>query len=388
MTDVETVTLHAELTDATADREITKAVKGRRSLARAYVRWVRRGNPEASPDELITALGRQYTTAITVAGGLVTAGAIAIDVGIALIPIAGAAAVGAKTAAREGAKKATKEATKLATKEAAKAATKAAAKGFALDASKRGAQHVANMLPAGDEQLQFEITALYALALAEIHDMDLDPDQMRALVYGLTNGRVASRQIAQMAADLAQSRQATDVGREIASGREDWSHWAETLAHSLPAGAAQELVRGVQTGQLENVRSGLGKNQQAAVEYGVGAIVGGLTRFVFGREVLGSAKEAFPDAPHEFPDHLVVALKDKSDDEPNRAFLALQDAARSTGGWVGDSAHAVGVGVGNAAEAVSRPFRSVDLDGDGIPDEAQALTAVNRLIAFQGVARV
>ena len=92
--------------------------------------------------------------------------------------------------------------------------------------------------------------------------------------------------------------------------------------------------------------------------------------------MLDSAKEACAGSPHEFPDHLVVALKDKSDDEPNRAFLALQDAARSTGGWVGDSAHAVGVGVGNAAEAVSRPFRSVDLDGDGIPDEAQALTAV------------
>jgi hypothetical protein len=36
----------------------------------------------------------------------------------------------------------------------------------------------------------------------------------------------------------------------------------------------------------------------------------------------------------------------------------------------------VGEGAASAAGALSRPFRSVDLDGDGIPDEAQALTAV------------
>nr|BFE65109.1 hypothetical protein GCM10020063_096350 [Dactylosporangium thailandense] len=32
-------------------------------------------------------------------------------------------------------------------------------------------------------------------------------------------------------------------------------------------------------------------------------------------------------------------------------------------------------GVTTAASAVTRPFRSVDLDGDGIPDAPQALTA-------------
>ena len=37
---------------------------------------------------------------------------------------------------------------------------------------------------------------------------------------------------------------------------------------------------------------------------------------------------------------------------------------------------AVGTGVASAADVVTRPFRSVDLDGDGVPDEPQALTAV------------
>jgi hypothetical protein len=40
----------------------------------------------------------------------------------------------------------------------------------------------------------------------------------------------------------------------------------------------------------------------------------------------------------------------------------------------------VGSGVTAAARTVSRPFRSVDLDGDGIPDEPQALTAAKGVL--------
>jgi hypothetical protein len=35
--------------------------------------------------------------------------------------------------------------------------------------------------------------------------------------------------------------------------------------------------------------------------------------------------------------------------------------------------------VATAADAVTRTFRSVDRDGDGVPDEPQALTAANGL---------
>lgn len=364
MTDIETITLEAELTDVAAERGIETAVKGRHSVARRYVLWVRRRNPEATPAEVVKVLERHYITAIAVAGGLVTAGSIALDVGISMIPVAGPAAKGV---VREAGKSAMKE------------ATKAAAKGVALGATQLGAQRVRNMLPAGDAQLQFEITALYALALADIHGMSLDQDQTRALVYGLSNGRVGQGQIAAMAADLARSSSSpAEVGKSIATGRQDWSHWANTLALWLPAGAAQQLVRGVQTGRLEDVRAGLGAKRQAAVEYGVGALVGGVTRFVFGREVVDAAQKAFAGAPAQYPPHLAIGIKEKpeKDDEPNRALVALQDAARSTAGWVGDAAHTIGAGVQTVADTVSRPFRSVDLDGDGNPDKPQALTAV------------
>jgi len=127
------------------------------------------------------------------------------------------------------------------------------------------------------------------------------------------------------------------------------------------------------------LRLNLTDNQQAAVEYGVGALAGGVTRFLFGREVVDAARVAFADAPDEFPPHLAIAVKAKPDDidaEPNQALAALEDAAKAIGHRISDAANVAGAGVTTAAGAVTRPFRSVDLDGDGIPDAPQALTAV------------
>jgi hypothetical protein len=363
----EDVTLEAELVDKDAEREIDKAVRGRRGVARKYVRRVRRRNPDATPAEIISMLEHHYVTAISVAGAAITVGSIAAEIGIALIPVVGAAAAGTKAAAKEAGKKAAKE--------AAKEAAKSAARG----AAKSGAQRAAALLPAGASQLQFEITALFALGVADIHGKDYDQEQAHALVYGLSNGRVSQEQIATMASDLARSSTAEIVNgsQPVTDGRKDLKHWANTLADSLPGGAAQSLVRGVQTGVLEDIRGGLEGRQQAAVDYGVGALVGGITRFVFGREVVDAARLAFSDAPGTFPAYLDVPAKpEKTDSEPNRALEALEDAGKAVGAGVSTGAIAVGTGVASAADVISRPFRSVDLDGDGVPDEPQALTAV------------
>ncbi len=146
----------------------------------------------------------------------------------------------------------------------------------------------------------------------------------------------------------------------------------------------------MQTGELDVVRENLSGKQQATVEYGVAAVTGGITRFVFGRDVIVAARAAFPEAPEEFPAHLAVILKAKPESEDSelassKAFAALEDAAKSTGTWISDTAGKVGTGVAASASAVSsgvttaagsvsRPFRRVDLDGDGIPDAPQALT--------------
>ncbi|TFC60823.1 hypothetical protein [Cryobacterium sp. TMB1-7] len=388
MTDIVPFTLEAEIVEEDAARDIAKAVSARHSIARKYVMRLRRRHPEATPAEVIQMLERHYGTSISTAGAVIAAGAIAADVGIALIPVVGAAAAGAKSAGQQAAKKATKEVTKV----AAKSAAKMAAKSMALGVAKTGAQRAAALLPAGDQQLQFEITAIFALAVADIHGMDLDQDQAHALVYGLSNGRVSPQQIATMAADLADvsSEGVAGVGRQIAAGRTDWSHWANTLADTLPEGAAQSLVQTIQTGQLDTVRDTLSGKQQATIEYGVGALAGGVTRFLFGREVVEASRSAFAAAPDEFPAHLSIPATPDADDretEPNRALAALDDAAKATGTWIADAANTVGGGVATsavvvgsgvaaAASTATRVFRSVDIDGDGIPDEAQALTAV------------
>jgi hypothetical protein len=356
-------------------------VTGRRAIARKYLMKLRRRHPDATPVELIHILERHYGTAITAAGAAITVGAIAADVAIAMIPVAGPAAAGVKSASQH------------AGKSAAKSALKVAVKGAALGAAKKGAQQAAGLLPAGDEQLQFEITAIFGLALADIHGMVLDKDQAHALVYGLTNDRVSQQQIATMATDVAEfsSEGAVGVAHNIREGRQDWSHWANTLADTLPGGAAQSLVRTIQTGQLDGVRENLGEKQQAVIEYGVGALAGGVTRFVFGREVIQAARDAFAAAPEAFPAHLELPLNakhnDDREDEPNAAIAALEDAAKATGMWIAGAAEAVGgtvasgavaagAGVASAAGTVTRAFRSVDIDGDGIPDEALAVSAV------------
>ncbi|WP_407709127.1 hypothetical protein ACJJV6_13170 [Arthrobacter nitrophenolicus] len=390
MTDIESITLEAELVGEDATRDIAKAVSARHTIARKYVMRLRRRHPEATPAEVIQMLERHYATSITTAGALISAGAIAADIGIAMIPGVGAAAAGMKSAGQQAAKKTGKEAVKF----AAKSAAKQAAKNMAMGTAKNGAQRVAALLPAGDEQLQFEITAVFALAIADIHGMDLDKDQALALVYGLSNERVSQKQIAEMATDLSSAsvEGAVGVGSRVAAGRTDWSHWANTLADTLPGGAAQSLVRTMETGQLETVRQNLSGKQQATIEYGVGALAGGVTRFVFGREVVTAARAAFAEAPDAFPEHLAVNSKDEpssedSEFEQNRALAAMEDAAKATGSWIAGTANtvgggvatgatAVGTGVATAAETVTRVFRSVDIDGDGIPDEPQALTAV------------
>jgi len=273
------------------DREIEKAVRGRRGIARTYVKWVRRRSPQAVPAEIIATLERHYVTAIKAAGAAIMVGGIAAEVGIAMIPVVGPATTGGKAIAKEVAKSAVEAGVKV------------------------GSEQAVTILPAGDEQLQFEITAVFALALAEIHGLELDHDQARALVYGLSNEQISEAQVANLLNDLAQPLKREGRGR---------------------------------------------------------------TRFVFGRAVVDTSRTAFAQAPGSFPAQLAIDVKAKPENhegDSNRALRALEDAAKTVSTSVTGRAVAIGAGAATAAVVVGRQFRSVDLDGDGIPDEARALTA-------------
>ena len=68
VSEIESVTLMAELQPDTAEQEITRAVSARHKIARRYVMRLRKRDPEASPSEIIATLERHYVTAITVTG--------------------------------------------------------------------------------------------------------------------------------------------------------------------------------------------------------------------------------------------------------------------------------------------------------------------------------
>lgn len=400
MDGMEVENLQAELSAEEAEQDIEKAVSARHSIARKYVRWIRRRHPEASPAEVIALLEKHYARSITTAGAIMSAGSIAASVGISMIPVLGQAAAAGQSAGKQAAGKVASTAAGSVAKSAAKNVAKNAAKGAGKGMAKNAAGVVANkavaLLPAGDQQLQFELTAIFALAIADLHGMRLDQAQAQALVFGLTNERISQKQIAAMAADVAANGSegsaggSLEVAQKINAGREDWSHWADTLSSALPGGAAKSLVSTMKTGQLDVLRSKLSGQQQSTIEYGVGAIVGGVTRFTFGKDVVAASRTAFSAPPEHFPSHLALEEAEEDDGEPSRALAALEDAARATGTWLSDAAGtvgggvatgfgAVGTGVATAAGNVSRPFRSVDIDGDGLPDEPQALTKIKGL---------
>mgnify|MGYP007022189283 CR=1 FL=1 len=172
--------------------DMTKAEPGpshrRARLARSYVRWLRRRNPDASPAEIVALLEKQYLSSVTAAGAVVSAGSLAAGVAVAMMPLPGsskAASAGARTG-----------------KNAARAALRRASKVVAFRGVRSGVERAAMMLPAGDQQLQFELTTLFGLALADIHGLELDKEQSDVVVYGLTNRSLSQSQIAQLAAEL------------------------------------------------------------------------------------------------------------------------------------------------------------------------------------------
>lgn len=342
MTQDEAVSVELEVPQVQAQRDIAEVVRGRRALARKYVMWLRRRNPGATPSQLVRILERHYSTAVSAAGAAITATTIGANVAITFIPIPGA--VGSKKAGGF----------------ALKRVVKAGAKAIALRGARSGAERAVSMLPAGDQQLQFEITALFALALADIHGWKLDRDQAHALVHGLSNGRITQQRIAALANGIVgtQPQGAVDVGWRIAAGRDDWSHWAGTLASAMPGGVAQDFVRSMRADELAAIQEALTGQQQAAVEYGVGALTSGVTRFVFGRQVVDATRVAFAAPPDEFPVHLALRSEVEGSDlelsTGSRALAALQAAAQSTGGAVAGAARAIGVGATHAAVAAGR----------------------------------
>lgn len=218
----------------------------------------------------------------------------------------------------------------------------------------------------------YETSALYVLAVAELHDIQVDDaERARPLVLGMLLGQKSQGQVSKLVKsavgiggiDGARTAATGVIAKKIPNG------WGEVLTQQLPESSLAPLTLVL---ARESAKAG-GKVAAGtfgkAIPFGIGAVVGGVGSFSFGRDVVKASHLAFPERPTHFPAWLDdYAKPEREPAEPSRAFTALQGAA----GSAKDFGEEVWSKVGQATEV----FRPVDLDGDGIPDEARALTAV------------
>jgi hypothetical protein len=218
----------------------------------------------------------------------------------------------------------------------------------------------------------YETSALYVLAVAELNGMAVnDAARAQPLVFGMLLGEKSQSQVTRvvlgaipgMADADARTVAAGVAGKALPKG------WGEVLTQQLPDSALAPVLTVLAREALKTsgkVSAGvLGK----AIPFGVGAVIGGVGSFTFGRDVVKAARVAFPEPPVDFPAVLADFERPESTSaEPSRAVAALQAAA----GGVSD----FGEEAWGTATRAAQVFRSVDLDGDGIPDEARALTTV------------
>ena len=226
-------------------------------------------------------------------------------------------------------------------------------------------------LGVADLMFFYETSALYVLAATELHGIEVsDVERARPLVFGMLLGQKSQSQVANL---VLQAAGAGGVGsaRTLAAGTVSKAlpnGWGEVLTQQLPDSALAPLATVIAREALKaSAKFGAGTLGKA-IPFGLGAVVGGVGSFTFGRDVVKASHLAFPSTPTEFPESLRdFAKADPEISEPSRAFKAFQSASDN----VSEFSEAIKDRTTDAVNA----FRSVDLDGDGIPDEARALTA-------------
>jgi hypothetical protein len=220
----------------------------------------------------------------------------------------------------------------------------------------------------------YETSALYVLAATELHGIEVsDAERARPLVFGMLLGQKSQSQVAKLVSQAAGAGR-VDQARTVAAGTvaKALPHgWGEVLTQQLPDSALAPLATVLARQALKDGAKVGAKTLGKAIPFGVGAIVGGVGSFTFGRDVVKAAHLAFPTAPTDFPEALVDFQKPEPEIvKPSRAVKALQSAASNVSDF--------GEAVWDKATDVVDVFRSVDIDGDGVPDEARALTAAKR----------
>ena len=248
--------------DGLVARQLDRALTVQRPTAIAFVRRLRRQAPNATPEQLLGAAERWYRRAAMTTGGGVGAASVVPGIGTA-----------------------------------------------------------AGVAIAGVEVIGFlELTALYALVVAEIHgDATEDPRRARTLVMALMLGDKGKRLIQDFAL------------RRGAGGLIGTAVWGELVTQSMPEVVMGELGRRMRDMFLRQ----FGKRQVGGMvgkvlPFGVGAAVGALGNRALANEVVRNAKDAFGAAPTAFVGELSDAALARADAEQDERQIqrAIDKAER------------------------------------------------------------
>lgn len=212
------------------DVALDKALAVQRPAVQSYLDRVRRKHPEMAPAEVVRQLERRYLAAVVGIGGASGAAAAVPGTGTAASLASGAAEVTAFVSA----------------------------------------------------------TALYVLALAELHSVPVsDPEVRRALVVSVLIGEAGIV--------------ALDGGEALAG-----KHWAHVLARATP----RDKVTVVNSYLARRLVRRLGTRQGAllvgrALPLGVGAAIGAGGNAALARGAIATARKGFGPAPKTFPPRVI-----------------------------------------------------------------------------------
>lgn len=311
---------------------VYSAIDAQRSVAISYVRGIRRRQPEGKPSDIIKSLERHYLLSVTASGSAVGA--------TAFIPGAGTV--------------------------------------VALGAG------------AAELLLQFELAALFGLAVAEVHGLNIqDRDRARAVILTLMLGPEGRNHISNLAKaairkDASELSGTAGRSRQLANSTSlDDMPLADLLGTVVPADFVPSIVESAQKLAKDKLPEKAVATTTRLMPGGIGMVLGGIGGYTAGNDVVNAARQAFGAVPDLLPEWLEPIDADGDGIPDPTAFETSMRGALgkfvegSSAGAAGIShvATAMGLGVTAAATNVSRSFRSVDLDGDGVPDEARALTA-------------
>lgn len=210
---------------------VEKAIGVQQSAVAAYVGRLRRSRPAATPEQIVSTLERKYLATVAGSGAAVGGAAAAPGVGSAIA--------------------------------------------FALSA--------------GETAVFLETTALFTLAVAEVHDIRVDDiERRRTLVLAMILGDSGTMLVEKIAGATGQ-------------------HWGTVLTDLVPMSTISAINRalGAWVVSKYNRRRGILVISRIA-PFGIGAAVGAVGNLAFGRVVVSAARRVFGPPPVAFPGEIAA----------------------------------------------------------------------------------